>query len=46
MESWWHNSLEYISIDTQLLLLGISAASTLIPESMCIAILCLKVVGL
>ena len=32
MESWWHNSPGYISIDAQQLLLGILVASTLIPR--------------
>ena len=32
MATWWHNSPGYISIDAQQLLLGVSAASTLIPE--------------
>ena len=30
--TWWHNSPGYVSIDVQQLLLGISAANTLILE--------------
>ena len=38
MASWWHNSLGYMSIDVQQLLLGVLAASTLIPERSCLLV--------